>query len=104
MELLNLLIDLLEVKEKKMSAIYSQRFEDGAILRDQERILERMVYEKIRGRDKNWEVFDYKSYDVAISEYLLDKYGIEYSSRDVKSRKSLKVLIREIKLKELGIQ
>ena len=46
MELLNLLIDLLGVKEKKMSAIYSQRFEDGAHLRDQERILERMVYEK----------------------------------------------------------
>jgi len=104
MELLNLLVDLLEVKEKKMSAIYSQRFDDGANLRDQERILERMIYEKIRGRDKNWEVFDYKSYDIAISDYLLDKYGIEYnSSRDVKSRNSLKVLIREIKLKELGI-
>ena len=99
MELLNLLVDLLEVKEKKMSAIYSQRFEDGALLRDQERILERMVYEKIRGRDENWEVFDYKSYDVAISDYLSEKYGIEYSS----SKESLRVLIREIKLKELGI-
>lgn len=104
MELLNLLINLLELKEKKMTAIYSQRFEDGAHLRDQERKLERMIYEKIRGRDKNWEVFDYKSYGVAISDYLLDRYGIEYSSRDVKSRNSLKVLIREIKLKELGIQ
>lgn len=104
MELLNLLIDLLEVKEKKMSAIRSQRYEDGALLRDQERILERMVYEKIRGRDKNWEVFDYKSYDVFISEYLLDKYGIKYNSS---SNDSLKVLltirVREIKLKELGI-
>lgn len=104
MELLNLLVDLLEVKEKKMSAIYSQRYEDGAILRDQERILERMVYEKIRGRDENWEVFDYKSYDVAISDYLSEKYGIEYNSS---SNDSLKVLltirVREIKLKELGI-
>ena len=99
MELLNLLIDLLEVKEKKMSAIYSQRFDDGANLRDQERILERMIYEKIRGRDENWQVFDYKSYYDAISDYLSEKYGIEYSS----SKESLRVLIREIKLKELGI-
>lgn len=103
MEFLNLLIDLLEVKEKKLSAIRSQRYEDGAILRDQERILERMVYEKIRGRDKNWEVFDYKSYDVAISDYLSEKYGIEYNSSSGLYHDSLKVLIREIKLKELGI-
>ena len=99
MELLNLLIDLLEVKEKKMSSIKSQKYEDGANLRDQERILERMIYEKIRGRDENWQVFDYKSYYDAISDYLSEKYGIEYSS----SKESLRVLIREIKLKELGI-
>lgn len=101
MELLNLLVDLLEVKEKKHNAIKFQKYEEGALLRDQERILERMIYEKIRGRDENWNVFDYKSYENTISDYLSQKYGIKYGYyADVNG---LKILIREIKLIELGI-
>ena len=43
-ETLRLLIDLLEVKERKHLAIDTQQYQDAASIRDQERILERMVY------------------------------------------------------------
>ena len=63
-ETLRLLIDLLEVKEKKNVAIKFQKYEEGATLRDQERILERMVYRELLGYcDGNWETFNYKAYD-----------------------------------------
>jgi len=98
-ETLRLLIDLLEVKEKKNVAIKFQKYEDGATLRDQERILERMVYRELLGHcDENWETFNYKEYDTFISDYILNKYGVDYHSKGTP-----KTLIREIKLIELGI-
>lgn len=98
-ETLRLLIDLLEVKEKKNNTIKSQKYGEAATLRDQERILERMVYRELLGYcDENWETFNYKAYDSLISDYLLNKYGVEYHSKGAP-----KTLIREIKLIELGI-
>lgn len=98
-ETLRLLIDLLEVKEKKNVAIKFQKYEEGATLRDQERILERMVYRELLGHcDENWETFNYKEYDTFISDYILNKYGVDYHSKGTP-----KTLIREIKLIELGI-
>ena len=98
-ETLRLLIDLLEVKEKKNVAIKFQKYEEGATLRDQERILERMVYRELLGHcDENWETFNYKEYDTFISDYILNKYGVDYHSKG-----TLKTLIREFKLIELGI-
>ena len=98
-ETLRLLIDLLEVKEKKNVAIKFQKYEEGATLRDQERILERMVYRELLGHcDENWETFNYKEYDTFISDYILNKYGVDYHSKGTP-----KTLIREVKLIELGI-
>ena len=98
-ETLRLLIDLLEVKEKKNVAIKFQKYEEGATLRDQERILERMVYRELLGHfDENWKTFNYKEYDTFISDYILNKYGVDYHSKGTP-----KTLIREIKLIELGI-
>jgi hypothetical protein len=98
-ETLRLLIDLLEVKERKHLAIDTQQYQDAATLRDQERILERMVYRELLGyTDENWETFDYKAYDSFISNYILNKYGVDYHSKGTP-----KTLIREFKLIELGI-
>ena len=98
-ETLRLLIDLLEVKEKKNVAIKFQKYEEGATLRDQERILERMDYRELLGYcDGNWETFNYKAYDTFISDYILNKYDVDYHSKG-----TLKTLIREFKLIELGI-
>lgn len=98
-ETIRLLIDLLEVKEKKNYAIELQNYEGAASLRDQERILERMVYRELLGyTDENWETFNYKAYDSFISDYILNKYGVDYHSKGTP-----KTLIREFKLIELGI-
>ena len=98
-ETLKLLIDLLEVKERKHLAIDNQNYQDAAIVRDQERILERMVYRELIGYyDENWETFNYKSYDNFITDYILNKYGLDYHNRV-----TIKSLIREIKLIELGL-
>ncbi len=98
-ENLKLLIDLLEVKERKHLAIDTQNYQDAAIIRDRERILERMVYRELIGySDENWETFNYKSYDNFITDYILNKYGLDYHNRG-----TIKSLIREIKLIELGL-
>ncbi len=98
-ETLKLLIDLLEVKERKHLAIDTQNYQDAAIIRDQERILERMLYRELIGYcDENWEKFNYKSYDNFITDYILNKYGLDYHNRG-----TIKSLIREIKLIELGL-
>ena len=98
-ETLRLLIDLLEVKERKNLAIDTYQYQDAATLRDQERILERMVYRELLGHcDENWKTFNYKEYDTFISDYILNKYGVDYHSKGTP-----KTLIRELKLIELGI-
>ena len=98
-ETLRLLIDLLEVKERKNLAIDTHQYQDAATLRDQERILERMVYRELLGHcDENWKTFNYKEYDTFISDYILNKYDVDYHSKG-----TLKTLIREFKLIELGI-
>jgi hypothetical protein len=98
-ETLKLLVELLEIKERKLLAIQNQRYEDGANIRDQERILERMVYRELLGYcDENWETFNYKSYDEFITDYILNKYGLDYHKSG-----TIKSLIREIKLIELGL-
>jgi len=98
LEFLNLLLDLLDVKEKKSVAIRSQKYEKGATLRDQERILEKMVYEKLKGLDKNWD--EYKSHYETISEFIFNRWGLEYQSA---TKSCIKTITREIKLMELGI-
>jgi hypothetical protein len=98
-ETLRLLIDLLEVKERKHLAIDTQQYQDAASIRDQERILERMVYRELIGHcDENWETFNYKVYDTFICDYILNKYGVNYHSKE-----TIKALVREMKLIELGI-
>lgn len=98
-ETLRLLIDLLEVKERKHLAIDTQNYQDAASIRDQERILERMVYRELLGYcDENWETFNYKYYDDFITDYILNKYGLNYHKKG-----TIKALIRDIKLIELGI-
>jgi hypothetical protein len=96
-ETIKLLIDLFEINNNKHLAIQNQRYEDGAILRDKERKLERMIYKNLVGCDENWKTFNYKSYYDFIKKYLMENYKIEYKVSNIKT------LIRELKLIELGL-
>lgn len=96
-ETIKLLIDLFEINNNKHLAIQNQRYEDGAILRDRERILERMIYKNLVGCDEDWEKFNYKAYYDFIKEYLMENYKIEYKVSNIKA------LTRELKLIELGL-
>jgi hypothetical protein len=96
-ETLKLLIDLLEININKHLAIQNQRYEDGSILRDRERKLERIIYKNLVGCDEDWEKFNYKAYYDFIKEYLMENYRIEYKVSNIKT------LIRELKLIELGL-
>jgi hypothetical protein len=58
-----------------------------------------MVYRELLGYcDENWETFNYKEYDTFICDYILNKYGVNYHSKE-----TIKALVREMKLIELGI-
>ena len=96
-KLLQLLIDILDLRDEKMKAIKSQRYEEGAILRDRERILERMFYKKVMGCDDNYQDFVYSKYTECIKDYLKSEYNLDYNDY------TKTALIREIKLIELGI-
>ena len=96
-ETIKLLIDLFEINNNKHLAIQNQRYEDGSILRDRERKLERIIYKNLVGCDEDWEKFNYKAYYDFIKNYLMENYRIEYKVSNIKT------LIRELKLIELGL-
>jgi len=96
-ETIKLLIDLFEINNNKHLAIQNQRYEDGSILRDRERKLERIIYKNLVGCDEDWEKFNYKAYYDFIKEYLIENYKIEYKVSNIKA------LTRELKLIELGL-
>ena len=96
-ETIKLLIDLFEINNNKHLAIQNQRYEDGSILRDRERKLERIIYKNLVGCDEDWEKFNYKAYYDFIKNYLMENYKIEYKVSNIKA------LTRELKLIELEL-
>ena len=96
-KLLQLLIDILNLRDEKITAVKSQRYEEGTILRDRERILERMFYKELVGCDSYYEQFEYSKYTESIKNYLKSEYNLDYNDY------TKRALIREIKLIELNI-
>lgn len=100
MEVDDLLIDYLKIREIKQKAIYSQKYELAASSRDEERQISKKIYESLTG-DKS-EKFDWNKFEESIDNYCISEYG--FSIKDVNSLKQMiKQMIRQRNLKDLGI-
>ena len=96
MEIDNLLELYLNAKKDKKEAISHQKFEKAAIARDTERKHSVDLYELLSG-DKVG-AFNYNKFDESINLYCLEKYGCS-----IYDTHSLKQIIRQKRLKDLGI-
>ena len=96
MEIDDLLIDYLKIREIKQKAIYSQKYELAASLRDEERQLSKKIYEFLTGN--KIDNFNWIEFEESIDNYFINEYG--FSIKDVNS---LKQMIRQRNLKDLGI-
>ena len=96
MEIDNLLELYLNAKKDKKEAISHQKFEKAAIARDTERKHSVDLYELLSG-DKVG-AFDYNKFDESINLYCVEKYGCS-----IYDTHSLKQIIRQKRLKDLGI-
>jgi hypothetical protein len=91
----NLIINLYDVKAEKNSVIKKQMYEKASFLRDEERTIERNLYSMIF----SGKVFNQIDLDNWLKSYLKEYYNIDYDSDISNFRET----IREIKLKQLGI-
>lgn len=91
----NLIINLYDVKGEKNTVIRKQMYEKAAFLRDREREIERNLYSMIFGGD----IYNQVNLDNWLKTYLKEYYNIEHDSDITTFRET----IREIKLKQLGI-
>lgn len=96
MEIDNLLELYLNAKKDKKEAISHQKFEKAAIARDEERQYSVKLYELLNN-DKVSD-FNYNKFDESINLYCLEKYGCS-----IYDTHSLKQIIRQKRLKDLGI-
>ena len=101
MEVDDLLIDYLKIREIKQKAIYSQKYELAASSRDDERQYSLKIYESLTG-DKGFNNFEWSKFEESIDNYCINEYG--FSIKDVNSLKQMiKQMIRQRNLKDLGI-
>jgi hypothetical protein len=96
MEIDNLLELYLNAKKDKKEAISHQKFEKAANARDEERQYSVKLYELLNN-DKVSD-FNYNKFDESINLYCLEKYGCS-----IYDTHSLKQIIRQKRLKDLGI-
>ena len=96
MEVDNLLELYLNAKKDKKEAISHQRYEEAASARDTERKHSVDLYELLSGDKVS--AFDYNKFDQSINLYCVEKYGCS-----IYDTHSLKQIIRQKRLKDLGI-
>ena len=94
---LKIIAKIFEFKEIKSYHIFYQRYSEAADARDKERIYEWKLinflgYKRAEGSEEK---------DLVLNEYFLKKLGIEYPKKITSELK--KNILRQIKLKELGI-
>jgi uncharacterized protein YfkK (UPF0435 family) len=92
----NLFFELSDIKFSKLKVINSQKYEKAAELRDSERNIERKIYSIIYGND----IYDSKKLSDGLNDYCLKNFGFTYESLN---QENIRQKIREIKLKQLGI-
>jgi hypothetical protein len=96
MEIDNLLELYLNAKKDKKEALSHQKFEKAAIARDSERHYSVKLYELLNNNKVT--DFNYNKFDESINLYCLEKYGCS-----IYDTHSLKQIIRQKRLKDLGI-
>ena len=95
-EIDNLLELYLNAKKDKKEAISSQKYEKAAIARDSEKQYSVKLYELLLKNKVGG--FNYNKFDESINLYCLEKYGCS-----IYDTHSLKQIIRQKRLKDLGI-
>jgi len=96
MEVDNLLELYLNAKKDKKEAISHQRYEEAASARDKERQYSVSLYELLSSNKV--ETFDYNKFDKMIDDYCISRYEVS-----IYDTHSLKQIIRQKRLKDLGI-
>jgi len=96
MEVDNLLELYLNAKKDKKETISHQRYEEAASARDEERQYSVSLYELLSSNKV--ETFDYNKFDKMIDDYCMSKYEVS-----IYDTHSLKKIIRQKRLKDLGI-
>jgi predicted cupin superfamily sugar epimerase len=96
MEIDDLLELYLKAKKDKKEAISYQKYEKAASARDSERQYSVKLYELL-AKDKV-SAFDYNKFDESINSYCVEKYGCS-----IYDTHSLKQIIRQKRLNDLGI-
>ena len=101
--------ELLTIIKDKKTAIYSQQYETAARLRDEERLMEKNLYNKIFGRsgDYEYDTNGFLKYDCDFIQqkikdlpiYFKENFDVTYP---LNPSDGISVL-RQIKLKKLGI-
>lgn len=91
------------VKAKRI-AIHSQQYESAARLRDEEKVLERKLYNKVFNSDCEYDTngFPIKDTDHSwkdLEDFFKEKFDVEYPLSESDSTS----VIRQIKLKKLGV-
>jgi hypothetical protein len=93
------------VKEKRI-AIHSQQYEKAARLRDEEKVLERKLYNKVFNSDCEYDTngftisdSSYLSTEKDLVSFFKEKFDVEFPFSESDSIS----VIRQIKLKKLGI-
>lgn len=89
------LIEYFELRELKTKYAKSQKYENAALTREKERIVQRECYNIIT--ESNDDGYSWDEYFNTITEYCNERFG------DVDYYTMIRVIIREDKLKQLGI-
>jgi hypothetical protein len=88
------------VGKSKRIAIHSQQYETAARLRDEEKVLERKLYNKVFNRFPIKDTDHYrKSTWKDLEDFFKEKFNVEYPLSESDSTS----VIRQIKLKKLGV-
>ena len=94
----NLIFELFDIKYEKGLVVKKQQYENAARLRDDERKVEDKLYSVIFPKNSDYNRIDLEEW---LTIYLKDNYNIVYDRYAIEN---LKLTIREIKLKQLGIK
>lgn len=91
----SLILDMLDIRLKKHKSIKRQNYDRAAHYRDKEKEISRKIYHLFTDIS---ETYDWRIFEQKIDKYCKDNFGISYLESD-----SYKQLMREIKIRNLGI-
>ena len=91
----SLILDMLDLRLKKHKSIKRQNYDRDDYYRDKEKEISRKIYHLFTDMSES---YDWRLFETRIDKYCQDNFGISYLESD-----SYKQLMREIKIRNLGI-